>query len=43
MYPESPETETVLQLHHQKSLEDHTAATDSSGTDVQSTEQSNQY
>ena len=40
MHPESPETETVLQLHQQKSLEDLTAATDSSGTDAQSTEQS---
>ena len=43
MHPESPdsETETVLQLHQQKSLEDLTAAaTDSSGTGIQSTEQS---
>ena len=40
MHPESPETETVLQLYHQKSLEDLTAATDSSGTGIQSTEQS---
>ena len=40
MHPESPETEIELQLHHQKSLEDLTTATDSSGTDVQSTEQS---
>ena len=41
MHPESLETETELQLHQQKSLESVlTAATDTSSTGIQSTEQS---
>ena len=41
MHPESPETETELQLHQQESLESVlTVATDASGTGIQSTEQS---
>ena len=42
MHPHSPETEIELQLYQQKSFFDSvlTAATDSSGTGVQSTKQS---
>ena len=41
MHPQSPEKETELQLYQQKYLESVLiAAADSSGTDVQSTEQS---
>ena len=40
MHPQSPETKIELQPHQQKSLKVLTAATDSSSTDVQSTEKS---
>ena len=41
MLPQSPETDIELQPHQQKSLESvFSAATNSSGTDVQSTEKS---
>ena len=41
MHPQSPEIEIKLQPHQQKSLESaFIAATDSSGTDIQSTEKS---
>ena len=44
MHPQSPETEIELQPHKQKSIESEiAAATNSCGTDIQSTGKSTKY